>query len=246
MQATPYFDRRNLIRATAAALIAPGLAGCQLGAVISNPAVTEWLKGFASDLLAEAALDLLTDVSAVLRDGFHKAYQEWLPGDTASLTELDFGKVYCDQERTVLFAGVSDQRENQQRGTNRGASDPRTDWCFIVFAQGEQSLKLPPWAWQGLHMFIQEMSTSAEAESGNRVRKLLAATLTPTALETNQVTSCAEAVEAVSYQGGYGPVDVALVEQPDHSHYVLVKAAGFPDAENGPTVAQYDLPTAAG
>lgn len=196
---------------------------------------------------------MLTDFS---KHGIDQTVEEWGRG----FWDL-YGRWFPDADNFGC-AGASFARRSQQipeimlvkllpwthegRCASTVAFNPLTDNCGVVINKGQDGILLPAWAWQTMLMFRSDITKGKSAEEKNRLDALLRVALAPVSSRTDSHTSWANAVASVSYLTHMGPVDIAKVEQADHSFNGLIKVSGFPDKTNQGTVWEFPLPTSVG
>lgn len=239
--------RRTLLGGVLATAMAPALSGCQVvGSAVSNPAVSGWL----GQLSATVGANIVTDLSKEGADeaaeawltGFWKFYEKWFPERFANHAACVFAKAYRSEASPafLLVATVTAAGECKKL-----PADPLNDGCGVIINKGKDGFHLPSWAWQTLVMFSEEMTRGKRDADLQQMKKLLSVALAPTSSKTKRDKSWASAVAYVSYMTHLGPVDIAKVENPDHSHRGLVKVSGLPDKVGAATVWEYPIPTEA-
>ncbi len=241
--ASAVVSRRTLALAAGAVALTPLSSGCQAAPAIVravfNPAVNNWLYQFGIALAATATVELGKDPE--WRKAFWTLYEQWFPerednGCVTSVTQMSEGP-------GPLFLLVATRASTEPCKSESNRADPLNDGCGVVINKGEDGFHLPSWAWQSLAMFAHEITTDLSGADLERAKTLLQVSLAPTSSDTGRDQSWAKAVEFISYQTHMGPVDIARVENEDHTFSGLVKVSGFPDATGQATVWTYPIPT---
>lgn len=228
----------------------PTASGCQaITTAVANPAVQGWLVTLAATLSA----NIITDFSkqgddATVKEwstGFWSLYRKWFPergknGCVGSLGRRSDGSPAFMLVRTVTQETPTTEACRQAEG------DPLHDGCGMVINKGEDGVHLPAWAWHTIAMFCSDVTRGKRGADLERTKRLLSVALGPTSSQTAGDISWAKAVAYISYMTHLGPVDVAKVEQPDHSFRGMIKVSGFPDQTRQGTVWEFPLPTRRG
>lgn len=225
----------------------PAVSGCQAIARVAaaNPAVNGWLVALAANLGANIITDFSTSgVDSTVKEwstGFWSLYHKWFPERGQNGCRQSVGRRSDGSPAFMLVATISSTEECLQ-----ATPDPLHDGCGIAINKGEDGIYLPAWAWHTIAMFCSDATRGEWGAGLERTRKLLSVALGPTSSHTAGDTSWANAVAYVSYMTHLGPVDVAKVEQPDHSFRGMIKVSGFPDQTRKGTVWEFPLPTRRG
>lgn len=240
-------SRRTLLGATLGLAALPIVSGCQaIASVASNPAVRGWLGELSATVGANIVTDLskegMDETARAWSNGVGKLYAKWFPDRYSSDTACIFTRAYRS-DTSPVFLLVATVASAAECGT--APDDPLNDGCGVVINKGKDGLHLPSWSWQTLVMFAREMTRDKRNADLEQMKKLLSVALAPTSSKVKRDTSWASAVAYVSYMTHLGPVDIAKVENPDHTFRGLVKVSGFPDDVGSPTVWDFPLPTAA-
>lgn len=242
-------SRRTLLLGVGAAAL-PVVPGCQmLGAAAANPAVQAWLVTLSATLGA----NIVTDFSKKGADataqewgtGFWSLYRQWFPERGENGCAVTPGRRSEGNPAFMLVRTVAQETPTRE-ACQQAENDPLNDGCGIVINKGADGLHLSAWAWHTISMFCTDVTRGQGGAGLERTKKLLAVALGPTSSHTDVATSWANAVAYVSYMTHLGPVDVAKVEQPDHSFHGMIKVSGFPDENRRGTVWEFPLPTRRG
>lgn len=248
-------SRRTVLGGSVALTAAAALPGCALGgrvaAVAFNPAVQSWFRDLSVVLGAEAVLRLaehdVNETVAQWRAGMWDLYHTWFPDvqDNACVA----GRTWLAEDGAPQFQLVQIPASIPIAGdactSGESLYDPLTDICGVVIDKGSDGFYLPAWSWQSLAMFAHEQLDGLEGADLHQKAALLKVSLAPRSSQTETNQSWAKAVSYVSYETHLGPVDIAKVENPDHTYKGLLKISGFPDQVGASTVWEFDLPTRA-
>lgn len=175
--------------------------------------------------------------------GFWSLYEKWFPDRQGELAcaALPSARLSNGEPPFICVKTPGDFTG----ACETAPSDPMSDGMAMVVNKGVDGVHLPAWAWQTMAMFCEGITRGKSREDRARLIALLTLSLAPVSSETHQDTSWAHAVAYVPYMSHLGPVDIAKVENPNHSFDGLIKVSGFPDKDNLPTVWDYKLPTRA-
>jgi hypothetical protein len=220
----------------AACAAAPTAGATAAGAAGSafNPAITGWLSQIAVGIAANEIGDLF-------KGAVSKRWQAWqknvknnaatLLGDDWWYTQTAYGHA---GPPTVLIAigGGKD-------------IDPMRDRLYAAVENGESAVIFDAWAWQGLSLYVHDLSNGKQGEDLNRMRMLSALSLVPSGTRPRRGQSPKKTVDWMTYQTRNGVVEIARIQEAGGAATAIVTAEGVPNADGKPTVKQYKLPTQA-
>lgn len=245
-----HLGRRYVLAGLTAAAAVSVLPSCQvLGKAAANPAVRSWLRDFSVALGAGTLVNLTEKISNAINEwgvGFQKLYKEWFPKADGA----------CSLPRETYLSSASPEflTVPVSHGVIKGyiaagtcaSPDYLNDGCALVINKGEDGIYLPGWAWQTLLLFCGEMTKGLSGKDLNQKRALLRVALAPVSSKVKEETTWSNAISALSYKTHMGPVDIAKIEQPDHTYKGFLKVGGFPDEKDEGSVWEFSLPTKAG
>lgn len=242
--------RRPVLAGLTAVAAASVLPSCQmLGRAAANPAVRSWLRDLSVALGAEILVNLTEKTSNAINEwgmGFQKLYKEWFP-KAESVCSLPRETYLSSASPEFLTVPVSYGIIEGRIAAGKCASpDYLNDGCALVINRGQDGVYLPGWAWQTLLLFCDETTKDLSGKDLNQKCALLRVALAPTSSKVKEGATWSNAISTLSYETHMGPVDIAKIEQPDHSYKGFLKVGGFPDEKNVGSVWEFSLPSRAG
>lgn len=195
---------------------------------MANPAVTGWLANVAAGL--GAAL-IVQEVSKLAEN---VNWAPWNEGAVRQLNEQGGGfvrdNVYGNPIPPVMLFAVCSTKD----------STPLEDRMLAVIEGGNSVVAFEPWAWQGLSMFVHDLTAERKGDDLAAYRALCALALAPAALP-EKGTSPSGRSEWMRYGARTGTVDIEKFE-----NEVVVTATGVPTASGAATERRFALPTEVG
>ncbi|MGJ7442937.1 hypothetical protein [Aquipuribacter sp. MA13-6] len=215
-------------------------AGCggPVVAAASNPAVQTWFLSLSAGLGANITTD-------VVKYGPDRAIEDWTTVFGGWLEKWGALGYYGTKGR-AKDGDVSPVLLVRLTAVAEEGTDPLSDQVGVIINHGANGVLLDTWAWQTLAMFSEAfLEDRVDAELAE-AKALLAVSLMPSGERAVEVTSPGNLVAAVTYVtavGGY--VELARVEEPDHTHTGRIKISGIPDQSGQARVQEFVLPVAA-
>lgn len=214
--------------------------GAPVASAIVNPAASGWLGQLGTALGASLIEDALKNGAPALEDWYGPT-MEWLSSKGKEGTGYHGTNAYISDTAKPPFLVV-------RYHPNRTPDDPaphHKSYAGMILNYGDDAVDLPPWAWQTVVMFCDAFLANRD-DPGLRqeAKALMQAALAPTSSDVERHHTWANAVHSMSYSSLLGPVDIAAVENEDHTLLGVIKAAGIPDGSMNAKVSHFPLPTA--
>lgn len=210
-----------------------GAAAPAVGPALSNPATQTFLVSVATSLGASAIEDVLKEGAKGL-EKWYGPTQEWITKWNRKKKSYYYHEVF-KSEASPAFLLV--------RTSLDANGNPLKDEVGVILNYGAEAVRLPAWAWQTLIMFSEAFLQGRDGANEAQARALMVAALAPTTSKVAKHATPAGAIATVSYQTKLGPVDLAKVEESDHSYSGVIKVSGIPDEALESIVSHYPLPT---
>jgi hypothetical protein len=232
----PVISRRMLLGFTCAGAVTAGLApllsscAAPAEAAVANPATWDWLWALAEDIAAQV-------IAKTLEDSFAGIFRHW-----RSPTAWQVG----NQQRYPWYAseiyGVFGPSAVLVRLSHSRHGNPLTDGLLVSTQHGKTAIILPPWAWQGLAMFVASElhgKTGSDLAEGRQVCGL---TLIPSKPRVRSRRSPLNTVGYVTYKTTTGWVEISRQSGLSGST-VEVLANGLDSQSGTQTSRTFKLPT---
>jgi len=235
----PRMNRRRFLAASTASalLVATGgtLASCAAaadggGAAASafDPTVGDWLTTIASTIGATIIEDALTKGLSGFFSSWTSNVSDTVSKQSPPLYSSDF---WVHQVPPVVLIGMYQ--------TEQG--DPSTDQLLACVNNGSDAVVFEPWAWQALSYFLNDLTSGLTGAQLREIQALCVLSVIPSGTVPQSGSSPEGSVAWMTYTTHNGTVEISEQKQSDGSYSATVLANGIPDANNQPTIKQYNL-----
>lgn len=234
--------RRELLRLAPAVAVAgaltPAVSGCQAAAAAGLVFDSGWLSTVSASVAASAITAAGSKWMKAAGETFEGAWKSWTGG--ALEVADDQAKQGWGYFANIAYGNGIPPAVMIAASRGNGF-DPKTDRLIVVVGGGAKAVVFDAWAWQGLGLFIHDMTNGRSGNDLAAYQTLCSVALLPSDVNPTDQSSPSGRSQILSYQSRNGAVELTRTTNEDGSTQVQVMSLGFPTAKGQPTTRSYKL-----